>query len=331
MDSDGNLLDSRMPRYRLTEQETDSLFAFLGDMNEISADGVSENSIRIGVRLPNNDALSAVMQAIVNNYSDELNATQGIYNRKIQFIEMRDDEKSQPVFCVVDLSLEFQAMNKSGKIEIAVFSKQVSDIKQYALYQHPFAYAQMSDALADRESWQLVPVTTSNLEKQIVSLNTPDAHSGRWTVLQVDTRSIEIPGFFKLLQAHGRHHKILLMNYAQSTIDPLIKKYPGDVFLLRPPGLESVSKSGRKAITSYLDFDESGQLSSKHLPAQLWTLAALSLLASSLEIAGDNLTEDRFEKALQRQIDFDSSFGPRLSYSASKRVGNLGITAVKQN
>jgi len=331
INSDGNLLDSSMPRYRLTEQETDSLFAFLGNVHETPVRGVSENSIRVGVRLPKNDALSSVMRATVKIYSDKLSATQGIYNRKIQFIEMEDGKQSQPVFCVVDLSLLFQAVNKSENIEISVFSKKASNIKQYALYQHPFSYAQMSDLVADQESWKLISVNSDNLEKQILRLNKSDAHSGSWTVLQVDTRSIEITELFKLLETHERHHKILLMNYAQSAIDPLIKNYPGDVFLLRPPGLESVSKSGRTAIISYLEFDQASQISSRHLPAQLWTLAALSLLTDSLEIAGDSLTEDRFEKALQQQIDFDSSFGPRLSYSASKRVGNSGILAVKQN
>lgn len=331
INSDGNLLDSSMPRYRLTEQETDSLYAFLGIVDEMPARGVSENSIRVGVRLPKNDALSSVMRAAVKIYSDKLNATQGIYNRKIQFIEIEDDKQSQPVFCVVDLSLVFQAINKSENIEISVFSKKTSNIKQYALYQHPFSYAQIIEVVADQESWQLVPVNSDNLEKQILRIKKPDAHSGSWTVLQVDALSIEITELFKLLETHERHHKILLMNYMQSTIDPLIENYPGDVFLLRPPGLESISKSGRTAIISYLEFDQSSQISSRHLPAQLWTLAALSLLTGSLEVAGENLTEDRFEKALQQQIDFDSSFGPRLSYSASKRVGNLGVLAVKQN
>ena len=331
IDSDGNSMDSSMPRYRLTEQETDSLFAFLGDLREISAHGVSENIIRVGIRLPKNSSLSTAMRTAVKSYSNELNATLGIYNRKLQFIEIIDDEKSLPVFCVIDLSLAYHANHTGEKIEISVFSKKTPGIKQYALYQHPFGYAQMSHRVAEQESWQLVPVNKGNLEKQIARLKMNDAPSAKWIVLQVDSRSIDMPVLFDQLEADGRHHRILLMNYMHATNDSLINKYPGDVYSLRPPGLESVPISGQSVLVNYLKFDEPGQSSSKHLPAQLWTLAALSLLANSLEIAGDDITEARFEKALQQQVDFDTLFGPRLSYSASKRVGNPGVQVVKQN
>lgn len=331
VNSNGKSLDSKMPRYVLTDQEADSLFLFLGMLHELPVQGVSENIIRVGVRLPKDETLSKALRATVKIYSEKLNTSRGIYNRSLEFIELKEDGNIEPVFCVVDLDLAYQAATASGKIEISVFSKLSAVNRGYALYRHPFEYTQMSEQLAEQQSWKLVPVTADNIVRQLVDHEKPDRHPAKLTVLQVDSRGVDVPAFFKLLQSRGVHKKVLLMNYSVSPLDPSIKKYPGDVFVLRPPGLESVSDYGRTTLINYLDFDHSGRLQTNQIPARLWALAALSLLTHSLENAGDDLTEDRFEKALQQQIDFDSSFGPSLSYSASKRVGNLGILAVKQN
>jgi len=47
-------------------------------------------------------------------------------------------------------------------------------------------------------------------------------------------------------------------------------------------------------------------------------------LTATLQTVGKNLTQERFEQELQSHLDLNTVFGPKLSYSASRRVGNIG-------
>lgn len=328
---DGSPLDSRMPRYQLTKRETDSLFEFLGEINKIHPKGVNENAIRVGIRLPQNRELSTAMDTIVQAYGEKINSGHGIYGRKLHFVDSSDAEISGPVFCILDLSLDHDPADVQEDILISVFSKNSGADNQYALYQHPLGYARQSTELAVRESWQLIPITENNFQDLIINHTRSNFHAENWPVFQVDARRVDVPAFFRLLNTQGRVEKVLLMNQMEPVDHPLIKQYPGDVYVLQPPGPESVSPTGRSELIELIESNDPDNRVSDYLPAKLWALAALSLLTESLESAGHDLTGSRFEKALQQQVDFDNPFGPRLSYSATKRIGSMGIQAVKLN
>ena len=61
---------------------------------------------------------------------------------------------------------------------------------------------------------------------------------------------------------------------------------------------------------------------SQFLPMRLWTLSLFQLLTTSLQQSGRDLTLTKFIDALQSKVDLQTDFGPRLSYSRSRRVGS---------
>jgi hypothetical protein len=122
-----------------------------------------------------------------------------------------------------------------------------------------------------------------------------------------------------LLNNQGIGNSILTLS---PVVGELTKKYQNKVFGLQPPGPESVSETGQRAVFDYIDKDQ-GELV-KHLSQRLWTLSLLEMLTVTLQAVGKDITQQRFERVLQSHVDLDTIFGPRLSYSGSRRVGNIG-------
>ncbi|MBL4673544.1 MAG: hypothetical protein JKX81_14890 [Arenicella sp.] len=74
----------------------------------------------------------------------------------------------------------------------------------------------------------------------------------------------------------------------------------------------------------YINQDQGRAELVQHLSQGLWTLSLLELLTATLQAVGKYITQQRFERVLQSHVDLDTVFGPRLSYSGARRVGNNG-------
>lgn len=305
--SDWNTLSHVMPRYRMSDVEIKSLVLYLQQIDDETVAGVTDNVIRIGIRLPAEPEVAAVMRQTLQIYQDKLNTTHGIYRRALEFIDVSSESIDLDVFCVLDLSLQHRHQIDGHKIELAVFSSLQESDSQYALYQHPLAYSTVAAELVQRLGQRLVTVDQmqGTVAKTDIILHTSD-----------DGPLAEL---LLLLNNQGIGNSILTLS---PVLSELTKKYQNKVFGLQPPGPESVSETGQRAVFDYIDLDQ-GELVN-HLSQRLWTLSLLEMLTVTLQAVGKDITQQRFERVLQSHVDLDTIFGPRLSYSGSRRVGNIG-------
>ena len=101
--------------------------------------------------------------------------------------------------------------------------------------------------------------------------------------------------------------------------------YPATVYGLSSPGPESVSNQGRVA---YTRLAQEGHFSGQYLSARLWSLTLMRLLTTALQQTGKNVTQDIFNQVLQSQLDLQTDFGPLLTYTANRRIGNSSVRLV---
>lgn len=88
-DPDGNALDPLMPRYDMDEQDFRALVAFLKRLETHLDPGLSDSMIRIGTLLPESGAYTShgrAVAATIRAYFDEVNATGGIFGRRLQLV-----------------------------------------------------------------------------------------------------------------------------------------------------------------------------------------------------------------------------------------------------
>lgn len=323
--TDFNVLSSVMPRYHLTDTEVESLMLFLQQIDDQAPDGVTDKAIRIGIRLPTNPELAAVILHTLQVYQNKMNTTQGIYRRALEFVDLSNQSqvhanqsqvhanqtRGHDVFCVLDLSLEHRSEISGNKIELSVFSSLTKNDLHYALYQHPLAYAEVAAEVVRHLGWTLLSAKQiqdkPSVSKRAILLHTLDQGS----LVEV------LAG----LKRQGINNNLLTLS---SVNKGLPEEYRNKVFTLQPPGPESVSETGKRAVFDYINQDQGANMPVQHLPQRLWTLSLLELLNASLSAVGKDITQQRFELALQNQLDLDTIFGPKLSYSGARRVGNVG-------
>ncbi|GAB4199712.1 MAG: hypothetical protein Tsb002_35470 [Wenzhouxiangellaceae bacterium] len=100
-DPAGQTLDPRMPRYQFKDAEIDALVAYLKVIDQDLPMGVSDDEIRIWVRLPGQPDTANALSQLVDAYFDDVNSKGGIYQRYFKRTDQTDDQ--QPVFIVLDL------------------------------------------------------------------------------------------------------------------------------------------------------------------------------------------------------------------------------------
>lgn len=108
----GNTLHPAMPRYQMSKTDINNLISYLKRLGNEPIPGISNNEIRIGMPLPQNDSLSAISRDIaqlIKTYFDEINQSGGIYGRKLtlvhQSITASNSEMAQAnfdsLFCLI--------------------------------------------------------------------------------------------------------------------------------------------------------------------------------------------------------------------------------------
>ncbi len=87
LDPAGNQLNPAMPRYAFSREDMGDLIAYLKRLGADLDPGLSEAVIRIGSVLPDRGPLAelgAEVRGVLRAYFDELNASGGLYNRKLE-------------------------------------------------------------------------------------------------------------------------------------------------------------------------------------------------------------------------------------------------------
>lgn len=119
VDPAGNRLDPAMPRYDMADASVRALVAYLQRLSADLDPGLTENAIRIGMVTPDTGPRAPASRAVMKTiraYFDDVNATGGIFGRKIEFTvldgardtgptlaNVRRLEERRKAFAVVDV------------------------------------------------------------------------------------------------------------------------------------------------------------------------------------------------------------------------------------
>lgn len=329
-DSDGKSLSGSMPRYTLNDNEVNALIEYLKHIDQQNARGVSSDTINFWLRLPENPELAEAMSATVNAFINQLNSQGGIYRRQLRLVDFSPAEAEQSTFGIIDLRLLEQQSLDSDHITLGIFQARDAGENAYFLYPHPNSLETMRQAVATQRGWTMINADQNEFD-QLLEQRAPT--DDRFMVLNHSNESIPIEQLLGKLQQSEHYPGILTDSLSlTATKRVAIENYPAPVYLLAPPGPESVSVAGQ---AYYLQLarqpDWQAGLSGEHLQARLWCLSLMKLLVTALEQSGKDLTEQIFAETLQSQVDLHTDFGPKLSYSATRRVGNSDPVLIPLN
>lgn len=95
-DSGGNQLHTTMPQYNMSREDLDNLIEYIKILGTDRDIGLTDNSIKIGIALPEKDMLSndknEAVKKVVTAYCAAINSKGGVYNRKIDPIFLNYEE-----------------------------------------------------------------------------------------------------------------------------------------------------------------------------------------------------------------------------------------------
>jgi ABC-type branched-subunit amino acid transport system substrate-binding protein len=94
VDPGGNALDPAHPRYKMGRDDLEDLLAYVKAMDSEPVPGVTDNAVRVGILYPSKGPLaeaSGEVRALLSGAFREANATGGIYNRRLELVEIPFD------------------------------------------------------------------------------------------------------------------------------------------------------------------------------------------------------------------------------------------------
>ena len=97
VDPAGNVLASAHPRFAMDREDLDDLVAWLKVMEAEPAPGVTDNAVRVGILYPSKGPLAEAageVRALLSGGFREANATGGLFNRRLELVEIPFDPRS---------------------------------------------------------------------------------------------------------------------------------------------------------------------------------------------------------------------------------------------
>ena len=94
VDPAGNALDPAHPRYTMSRNDLQDLVAYVKVMDSEPVPGVTDNAVRVGILYPSTGPLaeaSGEVRALLSGAFREANAAGGIYNRRLELVEIPFD------------------------------------------------------------------------------------------------------------------------------------------------------------------------------------------------------------------------------------------------
>lgn len=152
-DSGGNQLDATMPQYNMSREDLDNLIEYIKILGTDKDIGLTDNSIRIGIALPEKDTSSdnknEAIKKLVTAYCKSVNNKGGVYNRKIEpfFLNNQEGYDEHGAFMILGFGNKTVAnyANKESIPALLSFSKErtVDGLNnQYTFYVYPSLTAQ---------------------------------------------------------------------------------------------------------------------------------------------------------------------------------------------
>lgn len=331
IDSDGSPLSNAMPRYVLNDAEISSLIDHLRQIDQPAQAGVEDDKIHIALRLPEQAELAAIVKETLSLYASELNRQGGVYRRRLVLYDSITSEAGVSTFCVLDLRMRFiEAPEQVPQpCTLGIFAPAQQTDSAYYLYDHPSTFHLHKQAIVKAHGFLPLPSNDTDVDTLVKTIQGLTAAQLKTAILIHEPANTSLQSLLTTLLKTGAHPRILA-DLASLTpeIEKLIAAYPTDVYAIAPPGLESVSKQGRRQLS---ELANSFKAPKRHLTARLWSLTLMNLLLSALQQTGKDLTEQKFLRVLQSQVDLNTDFGPLLTYSANRRIGHSGSLLLKLN
>lgn len=325
MDSDGQSLTASMPRYVLSDSEINALIGYLQTIRTQNERGVTDDAIHFWLRLPYDPSLANAMSATVNAYISNLNQQGGIYRRQIQLHDFSAERAADSAFAIIDLRMLERQQSPSDHISLGIFESRDAGDNAYFLYPHPANSESMLQNLTVQTGWTILDADQNGMDELLHE----DPANDIYTVLIHRHKSMPIEQLLNDLDQRQRYPGVLTDTVSLSTEQrAAIDDHPAPVYLLTPPGRESVLSAGRR---QYVQLARKTGLSGEYLQPRLWALTLMELLVATLEQSGKQLTEQQFIITLQSHVDLRTDFGPPLSYSATRRVGNDDAVVIQLN
>jgi hypothetical protein len=360
-DPAGNRLDQAMPRYDLPPDDLAALIAYIRRLELLQAPGITEHSIAIGLTFPNDPEIGAVwnsVEATLSAYFDDLNATGGIYRRRLRLVAPAAPED---VFAAI------------GDPDALVDGKPAGEALPIIV---PMTFSPESSARADRSAYFLFPPVADQMLALIEHMRrtSPKSDVSTQAVLLEDgsLAAAVKPRIEKSLGVGEKQVELITVTSAtfeRRLVEDLARRNVGSLSLLAGPDLvlsfaqaaaaadlapsvyllgmlmgpqvaELAARWRSKVWVAYPNLPGAAspqgtaefrallrnhKLAENYPAIQTSAIAAAKVLIEALRKSGRAATREGFVRALQSLHGFESGLTPRLSFGPNHRIGTQGI------
>lgn len=309
IDAGGTELQDAMPRFSLSPNDVDDLWAYLARLKDEKDPGLSDDRIRIGLAIPFTGGSVAAAQAtfgVVDALFAELNERGGIHGRSVELVPY-DENSGEPL--PDDLFVVLGARNLNDGV--------------------PDISARLSAAPGPDDF-----ALTAGRNEQIAALRAFAVTE--WGELRAEEVSCEgaLSGVLVLTDANcagkaARAKRLLVPFETFIDVSPELRKtWPSETYVALPLSVEHVP-SGAQA--SFAKVRARSQFPSAAPIAEAEAYSAGVLAIEGLMRAGRAVTRKKFKEKIENIQGFVGGMTPPAGFSPNDHVGSNGANIVKFN
>ena len=330
-DSGGFALDASMPRYTLSAAEVADLLAYLQHLDPPGDDGVSDETIRIGIALPDDPRLAAQTQADrqdIHTFFDEINRKGGLFRRRLELIafDCSHPDEAPPVLAVLGrsaaacrepadvpvLSAIADSPARPDRYRFALYPATIERLRLlagYALALEPAAHAKLALVYPEKA------VPPALLDAAIAALRPVTAVKP----VAIDPRDADHA--VTALRATGANQLLLLgpADAFDALADSAKRQQWQPLFLWTD--MPAQAPTGIRAVALQPDLDDRSR------PA---LLAAAQVLVIALENAGREVGRESLVETLEALHEIRSGVAPPGAFTGLRHSLAPGLYAVPQ-
>ena len=359
-DPAGNVLDTAMPRYAMSQSDFDALRAYMGKLGSEHDPGVSETTLRLGVILPPRATMqqaSDETRAVLQAWFNEVNRRGGVYGRNIElaFVDAAGTaaERAEQVAKFIDDAGVFalvSSFTEGAEREIA----DVVEAKQI-----PLVTSLASNPRSSVAPGMYVREMFAGLAEQARALVRVAARSGtkgkRAAVVSSDPRltsvrdaaaeALRVAGY-SIDDARALRDNDVVLFLDEGLLREFHKNGAGETLTLVPASLagpDIFTSSGARALLSFptlpRDWSEDAlklrarlaaerEIGRSHPAAQFAALASAALTVDALARTGRALGRDGFLETIDQTRKYTSGFAPPLTFRRDRHLGSTGAYVI---
>jgi mono/diheme cytochrome c family protein len=357
-DASGHALDSAMPRFALSTVDAADLIAYLKHLDDPGDQGVSDDSVRIGM-LASSDSVGSTNaesdSRLLGCWFGAINRKGGIFRRRIELVPMTAETAGKMPAILAVLAI---AEDEGGRSDVdappgipmlsaVAESLAENDRYRFALYPGTVARARVLARYAvarDSPSHSKLALLYSESTTSPASLAATIAALQPFASLHPMALDLASSGeVVDALRAGGIRDVLLLDsgNATEALVASAVRRDWDPLFLwTRHP--RSVAKGIRavaiepalaadvtaEAVASYARCVDPAAANEHDRGRQLALLASARLLLIALEQGGRDISRERLVETLQALREFRSGFAPPGSFTPRRHAAASGVYVV---